>query len=90
MIINGNTITFEQIDIDRLPVETQEALAEYVVGASAAESLSAVINSFIANVIEQAPRQRLSRLTEAFLAAAPPTKALVEVELDKARVILGI
>lgn len=90
MIISGNTITFELTDIALLPVATQEALAAYVVGVSAAVSLSTVINSFLTNVVAQAPGQSLDRLKDAFVAASPATQALAEVKLDEARVILGI
>lgn len=90
MIINANTITFEQTDIDALPVETQEALAQYDDGVSAADSLSAAVNAFLSAVLTLAPLRSFDRLKSTFDAAPPATKAQVEVKLDEAAAILGI
>lgn len=90
MTINENTITFEQTDIAALPVETQEALAQYDAGISAADSLSGATNAFLSAVVALAPIRRLDRLKAALDAAPAGKKAEVEVKLDEAAAILGI
>lgn len=90
MTIKDNTITFTQTDIAALPVETQNALAQYDEGISAAESLSAATNAFLGAVTSLAPLRSFNRLKVALDAAPANTKAQVEVKLDEARAILGI
>lgn len=90
MIITDNTITFEQADIEALPAETQSALAQYDEGTSAADSLSAAVNAFLAAVVVLAPIRSLDRFKVALDAASPATKAQVEIKLDEAAAILGI
>lgn len=90
MIISANTITFELTDIAALPVETQEALAQYDDGVSAADTLSAAVNAFLTAVLTLAPIRSFDRLKVTFDAAPPATKAQVEVKLDEAASLLGI
>lgn len=90
MNITDNKINFEQTDIDALPVEMQEALAQYDAGVSAAESLSAAVNAFLSAVVTLAPIRSLDRLKAALDAAPAGTKAQVEAKLDEAASLLGI
>lgn len=90
MIINANTITFEQTDILALPAETQKALAQYDQGTSAAESLSAATNAFLAAVVALASVRSLGRFKAALDSAPADKQALAEAKLNEAKVILGI
>lgn len=90
MTITDNKITFEQTDIAALPVETQDALAQYDAGVSAAESLSGAVNAFLAAVVTLAPIRKLDRFKAALDAAPANTKEQVEAKLDEAAALLGI